>query len=303
MKSMKEFISPEAQKQFDEFASFRSEYGVFEGRDLRAITQANTAFFGQFADLEGTEIHRFTAKGVNLEEIKVSGARKDKYIFYIHGGGFVIGEPAWGYYYAVEAAKQTHRNILAVDYRLGPDHPFPAAPEDCIKGYEWLLETGIKPEDVVMLGESSGGNLILAVSAACKDRGLPMPAALCPISPVVDLDFPFPSYSERNDREIILPKNQKDDVRMNYLFDQDAGSILASPYRADVTGFPPTYHIVATEEMLFDDSIYMHEKLLKAGVDARLKVWEGMWHTFCMMDLPESRQVIKDIADFFNEIG
>ena len=127
-----------------------------------------------------------------------------------------------------------------------------------------------------------------------------MPGAMCPISPVVDLDFPFPAYTERNERECILPKNQADDVRLNYLQGKGTDDVLASPYRADVTGFPPTYHIVSTEEILFDDSIYMHEKLLRAGVDARLKVWEGMWHTFCMMDLPESRQVIKDIADFFN---
>lgn len=130
-----------------------------------------------------------------------------------------------------------------------------------------------------------------------------MPAALCPVSPVVDVTFPFPAYTERNERECVLPKNQAEDVRLHYLKNGGGEDPLASPYRADVTGFPPTYHIVATEEMLFDDSIYMHEKLLKAGVDARLKVWEGMWHTFCMMDLPESRQVIADIADYFNEIA
>lgn len=303
MKTMTELISPEAQEKFEMFMSGRAEYGVFEGRDLKAFTKNNSDFIAQFADLEGVEINKFEADGVKLEKILIPGARDDKYIYFIHGGGFIIGEPAWGYFYAVEAAKQAKRNIIAVDYRLGPDYPFPAGPEDCITGYKWMLDSGIKAEDIVFLGESSGGNLILAVCAACKERNLPMPAALCPVSPVVDLDFPFPAYTERGDRDCILPKNQADDVKMNYLMEYDASSILASPYRADVTGFPPTYHIVATEEILFDDSIYMHEKLLRSGVDARLKVWEGMWHTFCMMDLPESRICIKDIADFFNEIG
>lgn len=302
MKSMTELISPKAQEAFAGFMSTRVEYGVFTGRDLKAVTKGNSEFFAQFADLRDLEIRRFSDKDVRMEDIKIPGAREDKYIFYIHGGGFVTGEPAWGYFYAVEAAKRSRRNIFSVDYRLGPEYPFPIGPEDCIYGYQYLLGMGIKPENIVMLGESSGGNLILAVCAACKERGIPMPAAICPVSPVVDLDFPFPSYTERNERECILPKNQRDDVHMNYLPNGGADSVLASPYRADVTGFPPTYHIVATEEMLFDDSIYMHEKLLRAGVDARLKVWEGMWHTFCMMDLPESRQVIADIAAYFDEM-
>ena len=254
MKSMTELISPKAQEAFAGFMSTRVEYGVFTGRDLKAVTKGNSEFFAQFADLRDVEIRRFSDKDVRMEDIKIPGAREDKYIFYIHGGGFVTGEPAWGYYYAVEAAKRSRRNIFSVDYRLGPEYPFPIGPEDCIYGYQYLLRMGIKPENIVMLGESSGGNLILAVCAACKERGIPMPAAICPVSPVVDLDFPFPSYTERNERECILPKNQRDDVHMNYLPNGGADSVLASPYRADVTGFPPTYHIVATEEMLFDDT-------------------------------------------------
>lgn len=302
MKHLTELISEQSQKTFEQFMSNRAEYGVFEGRDLPAMTKGNSAFIAQFANLEGVDIKKYTIGGVKLEEITVPGAREDKYIYYIHGGGFITGEPAWGYYYAVETARLTQRKMLAVDYRLGPEYPFPQGAEDCIRGYRWLLESGINEKDIMFLGESSGGNLILAVCAACKQRNIPMPAALCPVSPVVDLDFPFPSYKTRNERECILPKNQADDVRINYLQGKDASDILASPYRADVSGFPPTYHIVATEEMLFDDSIYMHEKLLKSGVDAKLTVWEGMWHTFCMMDLPESRRVIADIADYFNTI-
>ena len=297
---MTELISREAQKVYADMMSSRVEYGVFTDRDTAANTKANTEFIRQFAHMEGVNIRRFTDNGVKLEDISIPGARAGKYIYYIHGGGFVAGEPAWGYYYAVEAAKLARRRIFSVDYRLSPEYPFPQGPEDCIYGYQYLLGMGIRAEDVVFLGESSGGNLILAVCAACKERNIPMPAALCPVSPVVDLSFSFPSYTKRNERECVLPKNQADDVRINYLSHGGMDNILASPYRADVTGFPPTYHIVSTEEMLFDDSIMMHEKLLKSGVDASLTVWEGMWHTFCMMDLPESRQVIQDIADFFN---
>lgn len=300
---MTELISKEAQAIYQNFMNNRVEYVDFHNRDNRALTAANSKFIRRFSRLEDVQIRKFTGNNVKLEEILVPNAREDKYIYYIHGGGFVTGEPAWGYYYAVEVAKQTRRRIVAVDYRLAPEHPFPAGIEDCIAGYEWMLQDGARPEDTVFLGESAGGNLVLALTVACKQRGIPMPAALTCVSPVADATFPFPSYASRNERDCILPKNQADDTRENYLVNGGGEDVLASPYLADVTGFPPTYHVVATEEMLFDDSIKMHEKLLKAGVDARLRVWEGLFHTFVMLEMPESWQCIGDIAGFFNEVN
>ena len=303
MKSMTELISREAQATYQRFMDSRVEYIDFRNRDNRTLTAANSKYIGSFSRLEDVQIRKFTKNGVKLEEILTPGAREDKIIYYIHGGGFVTGEPAWGYFYAVEVARRARRKIIAVDYRLAPEHPFPAGVEDCVAGYEWLIESGARPEDTVFLGESAGANLVLALTVACKQRGLPMPAAQACVSPVVDLTFPFPSFVDRNERENIISKNQADDTRANYLSNGGAEDALASPYRADVAGFPPTYHVVGTEEMLFDDSIRMHEKLLKAGVDARLKVWEGMFHTFVMIDLPESWQCIADIAEFFDEVN
>lgn len=300
---MTELTSKEAQAMYRFFMDSRVEYVDFHDRDNRALTAANSRNIRGFSRLENVRIRKFTGNSAKMEEILVPDAREDKYIYYIHGGGFVTGEPAWGYFYAVEVAKKSRRRMIAIDYRLAPEHPFPAGIEDCVTGYEWMLQNGARPEDTVFLGESAGANLVLALTAACKQRGIPMPAALTCVSPVVDLSFPFSSFTGRNERECILSKNQADDTRENYLVNGAEDDALASPYRADVTGFPPVYHVVGTEEMLFDDSIRMHEKLLRAGVDARLTVWEGMFHTFVMMDLPESWQCIGDIAGFFNEVN
>lgn len=296
-------ISAQAQAVYDQMHQSRELYPDLSKRNYPLATQQTSAFVRSFAHLDDVKIEKKFANGVRLEVISVPGAAPDKFLYYIHGGGFVLGEPAWGYYYAVETARQCGRNIIAVDYRLAPEHPFPAGPEDCIAGYQWMLQSGIAPQNIIFLGESSGGNLILSVAAACRLRNIPLPAALCPISPVVDLHFGFPSYKSRGSRECVLALNQAEEVQMTYIKGGNLSDPLASPYYADCGGFSPTFLVVSTEEMLFDDSVKMHEKLLRAGVDSRLKVWEGMWHTFCMMDLPESREVIQDLASFCGEIG
>lgn len=302
-------ISKESQKAYQSFMDGRVQYFDFEHSDSSTyyqMTKANSqAIDGCCKDghWDGVTLEQKDANGVPVEAATIQSADPDKYIYYIHGGGFVQGEPAWGHFCAVNIAKMSQRNIVSVDYRLAPDHPFPAGPEDCITGYQWMLEQGIQPKNIVFLGESSGGNLILAVAAACKERNIPMPAGIAAISPVVNLNFDFPAYQGRIERECILPRNQNRFAQHEYMGDKDLSNPLASPYFADCTGFPPVFLGVATEESLFDDSVKMHEKLLKEGVDSRLVVWEGMWHTFYMMDFPESWTCFQQVTDFFREVG
>ncbi|NCB92818.1 MAG: alpha/beta hydrolase, partial [Clostridia bacterium] len=220
-------------------------------------------------------------------------------VYYIHGGGFVLGEAAWGHFCAVNIARKCKKNIVLVNYRLAPKYHFPVGINDCITGYEWMLNQGIKAENIVFLGESAGGNLVLATAIGCKQRNIPQPAGIAAISPVVDLNFQFPSYRERINRECIIPYNQDRFAQHEYMEDKDLSNPLASPYYGDCKGFPPVFLGVSTEESLFDDSIRMHEKLLKEGVDSRLVVWENMWHTFYMLDFPESWSVFEQVSDFY----
>ena len=294
-------ISQKSQEAFQAFQACRQEYVDYEHTDFAAGTAMNTRQIGAISDLTGLVRTRVEEDGVRAEKILIPGADPDKYIYYIHGGGWTNGEPAWGYYCAVNIARLCGRNLVMADYRLAPEYPWPTAHEDCFGVYEWMIRQGIAPGNIVFLGESTGGNMVLSTAVLARQRGVSLPAAICSVSPVVDLSFAFPSYTERMDRDIILPKNQKDIVQNLYVKGADTRDPVMSPYYADFTGFPPTYFEVATEEMLFDDSIRTHEKMLRQGVDSRLKVWEGMWHTFYMMDFPESHESFELIASFFRE--
>lgn len=293
--------SQEAYKQFKENRIEEFDYKNADSKTYLEMTKSNTKAIEECASnyWDGVQVDESVANGVPVEEIKIEGADSQKYIYYIHGGGFVQGEAAWGHFCAVNIAKKCNRNLVLVNYRLAPDHPFPAGINDCITAYEWMLKRGIKADNIVFLGESAGGNLVLATAIGCKQRSIPLPAGIAAISPVVDLNFCFSSYRERRERECILPYNQNRFAQHEYMEDKDFSNPLASPLFGDCEGLPPVFIGVSTEEILFDDSIHMHEKLLKEGVDSRLVVWENMWHTFYMMDFPESWTVFEQVSDFF----
>lgn len=297
-------ISKESQEAYRELLENKVQKFDFEHADTNTyleMTKRDTKNIEECAAKywDGVQLEKLTAKNVSMEKILIDGANPDKYIYYIHGGGFVLGEAAWGHFCAVNIAKKSKRNVILVNYRLAPEYKFPAGINDCIAVYEWMLEQGIKSENIMFLGESSGGNLVLATAIGCKMRHISLPAGIAAISPVTNLKFDFPSYEERIDRECIIPRNQNRFAQHEYMDDKDLSNPLASPYYGDCTGFPPVFLGVSTEESLFDDSIYMHEKLLKEGVDSRLVVWENMWHTFYMLDFPESWKVFDQVSDFY----
>lgn len=292
-------ISNQSQKVMNDLMHNRVRVPNIAELDFRKMTRMQSEVINSMSKLDHLRITQEDADGVPVERIINPEAEQGKYIYYIHGGGWIFGEPAWGHYCAVNIARACKRNILAVDYRLAPEHPFPAAHDDCFTAYQWMLKQGLKASDIVFLGESTGGNLVLATAVAAKEHSVELPAAICSVSPVADLHFRFPSYTERAERDCVLYVNQGEVVKQLYVRDADTSNPFMSPYYADFTGFPPVYFVVSTEEMLFDDSILTHEKMLRQGVDSKLKVWEGMWHTFYMFDVPESTECNQDIADFF----
>ena len=292
-------ISPESEAAYQTFMDNRTMELDYWNADFKAMTRGNTQAIEAISHLDDLTITWEKAGAIQLERILIPGAEEGKYIYYIHGGGWTNGEPQWGHYCTVEIARKCRRNILAVDYRLAPEVSYPVSHTDCLDGYKWMLAQGIPAENIVFLGESTGGNLVLTTAVGAARDGIPMPAAICSVSPVVDLSFPMPSYHARMERDCILPKNQSSIVKDLYVKGADTTDPFMSPIYADFTGFPPVYFEVSTEEMLFDDTIRTHEKLLRCGVDSSLKVWEGMWHTFYMMPFPETEEAHQNIAEFF----
>lgn len=304
---MKELISQKSKETYAQLLDVREEIFDFSNPDpemYAELTKQNSKVIEESAApyMDGVNISYKETDGIPFEYILIEGAEKNKFIYYIHGGGFVWGEAAWGHFCAVQIAKKSKKNIVAVNYRLAPEYKFPAAPNDCLTVYKWMLDQDIRPQDISFVGESAGGNLVLTTAVACKMQNLPMPESIVAISPCVDIHFTFPAFRERADRDCILPKNQDRFTQVVYMEDKDLYNPLASPYYGDCKGFPPVLIGVSTEEMLFDDSVRMHEKLLKDGVDSHLIVWEQMWHTFYMTDLPESWKVFDQICEFWENL-
>ena len=234
------------------------------------------------------------------EWLQPPGARADAAVLYLHGGGYVIGSPRSHRHLVAAIARAAGTSALLPDYRLAPEHPFPAALEDAVAAYRWLLERGIAPEHIVVAGDSAGGGLAVATLLALRDRELPRPAAGVCISPWVDLTCSGGSYATRAAADPIVKREGIDAMATAYLGGEDARTPLASPLFADLRGLPPLLIHVGDDEVLLDDSVKLAERARKAGVDATLEVWPKMvhvWHWFFPM-LDEGHAAIDRIGEF-----
>lgn len=241
--------------------------------------------------------------GVKAERLSVADANRTKAILYIHGGGFVAGEPANHRPLTWRLAAQTRIPVYAIDYRLAPEHPFPAGLEDCVAAYRALLGKGIAPSKIAVGGDSAGGNLTLATALKLKQEGVALPGCLVALSPVTDLVEGGPSHKENVKSDALFNARTFDTVAPVYCPGHDAADPLVSPLRGDMTGLPPTLFQCSGAEMLRDDSVRMAEKMKKAGVDTTLEVWPRVFHVWQVMAdiLPEGRAAIEKIAAFIRE--
>ena len=295
-------LSREAREMLKEMRKKREMYPDLSKRDYRKMNEMQTQMCSALPVPEGTEITETEADGVPVEILDIPGAQ-EKYILYIHGGGFLIGSAANGRYMSARIAVQCGRNVVGVNYTLATEAPFPAGLEDCGKVYRWMLKSGTAPVDISFFGESAGGNLVLALALWCKREGLPLPGSICAFSPACDLTFSSESYHSRMEREYVLNANTDVEVQSTYCRGADLHDPLVSPVFGDCTGFPPTAIHVGSEEMFYDDALHMAEVLSRDGVQVQLREWTGLCHTFLLAQIPESEQAYKEIADFFQKEG
>ena len=247
------------------------------------------------------KVEHVLAPPVLGEWLVAPGARNDAAVLYLHGGGYVIGSPRSHRHLAAAIGGAAKARVLLSDYRLAPEHPFPAAVDDAVAAYRWLLDRMlIAPERVVIAGDSAGGGLTVATLLALRDELAPMPAAGVCISPWVDLTCSGGSYATRAEVDPIVMRDGIDAMATAYLAGEDAKTPLASPLFADLHGLPPLLIHVGDDEVLLDDSVQLAERARKAGVDATLDVWPKMvhvWHWFFRM-LDEGQAAIDRIGEF-----
>ena len=246
---------------------------------------------------------RVCAGSVDGEWISPANVPEDNAILYFHGGGFRLGSVTSHRDLMAQIALASGCRVLAINYRLAPEHRFPAALDDALAAYGWMLDRGLKSENVAFAGDSAGGNLVLAAMLALRERGLPLPVSAVLMSPWTDLAATGSSYVSRAEADPIHQRSMILALAKNYLGGQgDPYDPLVSPLYADLAGLPPLLIQVGDRETVLDDSVMFADLARAAGVDVSLEVWDGMIHVFQMFgaELPEARQAIASIAGFLN---
>jgi monoterpene epsilon-lactone hydrolase len=209
-----------------------------------------------------------------------SNARSASAILYLFGGGYVLGSPASRRKTAGHLAVAAKARVLVPNYRLAPEHPFPAAVEDAVGAYEWLLAHDVEPLKTVVAGDSSGGGLAVSTVIAVRDRGLPMAAGVVALSPWADLTCSGESMKSRAAADLECTRTGLLEMAGWYLHGADRRQPLASPVFADLTGLPPLFCLVGGDEILLDDTIRLVRNAGMAGIDATAFIAAGMQHVF-----------------------
>jgi len=246
------------------------------------------------------KIERVTAPVAPAEWLRPPSAEAGRVVLYLHGGGYVIGSPRSHRHLAAAIADAAGASALSLDYRRAPEDPFPAAVDDAVACYRWLLEQGIAPGRIVIAGDSAGGGLTVATLVALKDARVPLPAGGVCISPWVDLTLSGASYDTKAAADPIVRRPGIDEMARAYLGKTDPRTPLASPLFADLRGLPPLLIHVGSEEVLLDDAVQLALRAKAAGVSATLEVWDRMihvWHWFLPM-LEEADTAIQGIGRF-----
>ena len=289
----------------------RANQLVRSRRGSRAEIVSIEAFRKQAA--AGAKAFGRTAEQVTIEPVQIgampaewmlpaAGARKDRVILYFHGGGYVAGDCESHRVHVAKFVLGSGLAALLFGYRLAPEHPYPAALEDALAAYRWLLAQGTDSARIVFAGDSAGGGLLLATLLALKEQGDPLPAGAVALSPWTDLKCTGDSIVSKRKVDVFTPDGAWEVFSTAYVGDHDPGLPLISPLYGDLAGLPPVLIYAGDHDVLFDDSTRFVAKAQAAGVAATLRVGEGLFHCYpaCGSLFPEAEQAMHEICAFMN---
>ncbi len=227
------------------------------------------------------------------------GGREDRLIIYYHGGGFLFGSSRSHRALTSHLAQLAAIPVLSVDYRLAPEHPAPAAHDDCFNAYCWALEQGFAPSAIALAGDSAGGNMALSTAVRARETGVPVPGCVVMMSPALDLAGDGTSHTTLANAPL-LNKGLIDLFNRVYVGEGDLRDPQVTPFYSDMSGLPPVLIHVGSNEMLVDDSVTIARRIGQAGSPVELKIWQDMVHCWQLYGpmLEESMQSIEEIAEF-----
>jgi acetyl esterase/lipase len=250
-----------------------------------------------------TRVTRITANGVSGVQVATPRSHGDRHILYLHGGAYAYGSATLYRDFIWRLADVAQSTVLCIDYRLAPEHPFPAAVDDAAQACRWLLDQGVDPRRLAIMGDSAGGGLAFGSLLRMRDNGDPLPAAVVALSPWTDLSLSGESVQRNARADPMLNAGQARHLARWYLGNADARHPYASPQFGDHTGLPPALIQVGHDEILHDDAANMAENLRRAGCVVELDVWPRMphvWQLYVAL-LPEARQALDRIGRFVRQ--
>ena len=279
-------------------------HGLVENADVEKQRQSQDQIGSLLKSNKEITYTEIALGDVSGEWICVNRAHMKKYvILYCHGGGYSTGSTLYARTITSKLAASTSMDVLSFDYRLAPEHPYPAALEDAMKAWNYLMLLGYGARDIILAGDSAGGNLALTLTLKLKEEGRLLPRGIVLLSPWTDMTSSGKSYQTKAAVDPVLDMAYLERAISDYTKGmEDLENPYISPIFGDFTGFPPTYIQVGDNEILLSDSENLHKKMVKENVSVKLEHFRGMWHVFQMSPVKKAYEAMDKVAEFIYDI-
>ena len=281
----------------------RRVHGLVENPDIEKHRQSQDYIGTILSNTKSLNYREVDVDGMYGEWVSVNRAHMKKYIIlHCHGGGYSTGSSLYARTLTSKLAESTSMDVFCFDYRLAPEHPFPAATEDAMKAWNYLMLLGYGARDVVLTGDSAGGNLALALALKLKEEKRLLPRGLVLMSPWTDLTSSGKSFQTKAELDPVLDRPYIERMVKAYAEGQNLEEAFISPLFGNFEGFPPTYIQVGENEILLSDSLRLHQAFIDANVSVKIDVWPGMWHVFQMSPMKTAWSAMDKNAEFIYDI-
>lgn len=277
----------------------KKAHGLMDAGDIEKTRQSQEHIASLFKSSKDLLIEGFEIGHIHVEKISVDRPHyKKTIILHCHGGGYATGSTGYARSLTTRFAEMSGLEVYSFDYRLAPEHPYPAATEDAMTVWNYLMMQGYGAKDIILTGDSAGGNLALSLTMQLKEDGRFLPRALILLSPWTDLTAMGESYAGKAEVDPVLTKEYIDKMTEAYALGQDLTDWHISPLYGNFKDFPPTYIQVGGNEILYSDSARLYKAMKVAGVPVTIDVFNGMWHVFQMVPIKPSKDAWTRITEY-----
>lgn len=294
--------SPEAVNM-SMMSLIRKVHGMIDNPDIEKHRHSQDHVGALLGNVKDVTITPFSIGDMEAEWLCVNRVHMKKYvILYCHGGGYSTGSSVYARTLTTKLAESTSMDVLCFDYRLAPEHPYPAAAQDAMEVWNYLMLLGYGARDIIVAGDSAGGNLALSLVLKLKEEKRLLPRGLVLLSPWTDLTSSGKSHESRLELDPVLNEAYLERMIQNYAAGEDLKNPFISPLFGDFAGFPPTYIQAGDNEILLSDSVALHKKMVKENVSVKIDVYKRMWHVFQMSPLKTAYEAMEKCAEFIYDI-